>query len=77
MNRINENLLEVIPDDSNKPYDMMEIIMSVVDNGDFLEIQEHFAKNIIIGFGRMNGARGHNSKSAQVFRRRSGCKFIG
>ncbi|NLP14627.1 MAG: methylmalonyl-CoA carboxyltransferase [Clostridium sp.] len=55
MNRINENLLEVIPDDSNKPYDMMEIIASVVDNGDFLEIQEHFAKNIIIGFGRMNG----------------------
>ena len=55
MNRINENLLEVIPDDSNKPYDMMEIIASVVDNGEFLEIQEHFAKNIIIGFGRMNG----------------------
>ncbi|HPD00462.1 MAG TPA: carboxyl transferase domain-containing protein [Acetivibrio sp.] len=55
LNRINENLLEIMPDDSNKPYDMMEIITSVVDNGDFLEIQEHFAKNIIIGFGRMNG----------------------
>ena len=55
MNRITDNLLDIIPDDSNKPYDMMEIIKSVVDNGDFLEIQEHFAKNIIIGFGRMNG----------------------
>jgi len=34
---------------------MMEIITSVVDNGDFFEIQKDFAKNIIIGFGRMNG----------------------
>ena len=33
----------------------MEIITSVVDNGDFFEVQEHFAKNIIVGFGRMNG----------------------
>ena len=56
INRINDNLLDIIPADSNKPYDMLEIITSVVDKGDFLEIQEHFAQNIIIGFGRMNGS---------------------
>lgn len=55
INRITDNLVDIIPQDSNKPYDMMEIITSVVDNGDFFEIQKDFAKNIIIGFGRMNG----------------------
>ncbi|HAA43797.1 MAG TPA: methylmalonyl-CoA carboxyltransferase, partial [Ruminiclostridium sp.] len=55
VNRIADNLIDIIPDDSNKPYDAMEIITSVVDNGDFFEVQEHFAKNIIVGFGRMNG----------------------
>ncbi|HHV28871.1 acyl-CoA carboxylase subunit beta [Acetivibrio mesophilus] len=56
MNRINDNLANIIPEGSNKPYDMMDIITSVVDNGDFFEIQKHFAQNIIVGFGRMNGA---------------------
>jgi len=55
INRITDNQVDIIPQDSNKPYDMMEIITSVVDNGDFFEIQKDFAKNIIIGFGRMNG----------------------
>ncbi|MDP4181487.1 MAG: carboxyl transferase domain-containing protein [Bacillota bacterium] len=54
-NRIPEELNEIIPDGANKPYDMIEIIEKIVDNGDFLEIQKHFAKNIIIGFGRLNG----------------------
>lgn len=56
MNRLCENLNRIIPEGSNKPYDMIEIINSVVDNGDFFEIQKHFAQNIIIGFGRMNGS---------------------
>ncbi len=55
LNRICEELNGIIPDGTNKPYDMLEVIEKVVDNGDFYEIQEHFAKNIIIGFGRMNG----------------------
>lgn len=55
MNRINENLVDIIPEGSNKPYDMMKVITSVVDNGDFMEIHKHFAQNIIVGFGRMNG----------------------
>ncbi len=54
-NRIDEKLRELIPDDSNKPYDMKELIMSVVDNHNFLEVQPLYAKNMIIGFARMNG----------------------
>lgn len=45
----------LIPDNPNKPYDMKELILKVVDEGDFLEIQEAFAKNIITGFARMEG----------------------
>jgi propionyl-CoA carboxylase beta chain len=45
----------LIPDATNKPYDMHELIVKVADEGDFFEIQETFAKNIITGFGRMEG----------------------
>ncbi len=45
----------IVPDDVNKPYNMLDIINNVVDGNDFFEIQKHFAKNIIIGFGRFNG----------------------
>lgn len=55
LNRIDESLLDLIPDSSNKPYDIKDIIVKVVDNGDFLEIQKYFAQNIVIGFGRLNG----------------------
>lgn len=55
LNRIDEELNEIIPEGANKPYDMLEVITKIVDNGDFLEIQKHFAKNIIIGLGRLNG----------------------
>jgi acetyl-CoA carboxylase carboxyltransferase component len=51
LNRLNPEFNEIIPDDANKPYDMKDVIKGVVDNGDFLEIQESFAGNIIIGFG--------------------------
>ncbi len=53
--RIVEELDEIIPDDANKPYDMLEVIGKIVDNGDFLEVQKFFAPNIIIGFGRLYG----------------------
>jgi len=55
LNRISEDLNEIIPDGANKPYDMLDVITRVVDNGDFFEIQKHYAPNIIIGFGRLNG----------------------
>lgn len=54
--RVVEDLDTIIPDEANKPYDMMEVIVKLVDDGDFMEIQKHFAQNIIIGFGRMNGS---------------------
>ena len=46
----------LIPENPNKPYDMKELIAKVVDEGDFFEIGEHFAKNIICGFARMEGS---------------------
>ncbi len=55
INRISEKLTSIVPDEANKAYDMKEVIAEIVDNGDFLEVQESFAKNIIIGFARMNG----------------------
>jgi len=46
----------LIPDNPNKPYDMKELIGKVVDDGSFFELQPEFARNIIIGFGRMEGS---------------------
>lgn len=54
-NRLEADLDEIIPDGANKPYNMLDIIHKVVDAGDFFEIQKHYAKNIIIGLGRLNG----------------------
>ena len=45
----------LVPDNPSKPYDMKELILKVVDEGDFFEIQENFARNFVIGFGRMQG----------------------
>ncbi|MBF0623372.1 MAG: acyl-CoA carboxylase subunit beta [Magnetococcales bacterium] len=45
----------LIPDVANRPYDMHELIKKVVDNGDFMEVRAGYAKNIIVGFGRMDG----------------------
>jgi len=54
-NRMDLSLKRLIPEDSRKVYDMKLIILSVVDDGYFLEVQKEWAKNIIIGFGRFNG----------------------
>jgi len=53
--RTEPSLNDIVPDDPNIPYDMKEIIQLVVDDNYFFEVQEHFAKNIIIGFARMDG----------------------
>jgi acetyl-CoA carboxylase carboxyltransferase component len=45
----------LIPDNPNKPYDIKDAIHMIVDNGDFYEIHEHFAKNIVVGFARLGG----------------------
>jgi acetyl-CoA carboxylase carboxyltransferase component len=55
INRIDADLNAVIPDDPNKPYDMMNVIGSIADNRDFLEVHAGFAKNIIVGFARIGG----------------------
>ena len=53
--RMEEDLEGIIPEDPKKPYDMKELIRLVVDQGVFLEIQEGYARNIIIGFARLDG----------------------
>jgi propionyl-CoA carboxylase beta chain len=53
--RVDMSLDTLIPDNPNKPYDMKELVAKTVDEGDFFEIQEAFARNIITGFGRMEG----------------------
>jgi len=45
----------LVPDNPNKPYDMKELILKTVDDGDFFELQPDYAKNIVIGLGRMEG----------------------
>ncbi|UBM63616.1 acyl-CoA carboxylase subunit beta [Candidatus Sulfidibacterium hydrothermale] len=54
-NRVDTKLDSIVPVDPNKPYDMKEIILSVVDNGHFLEVQPHYAQNMIVGFARLDG----------------------
>lgn len=54
--RIEMSLDTLIPDNPNKPYDMKELILKVVDEGDFFELQPNYAGNIIIGFARMEGS---------------------
>ncbi|MCZ6864549.1 MAG: acyl-CoA carboxylase subunit beta [Candidatus Dadabacteria bacterium] len=48
-------LRTIVPENPNKPYDMKDVVTSVVDEGYFFEVQEHYAKNIIIGFARLAG----------------------
>jgi acetyl-CoA carboxylase carboxyltransferase component len=55
IDRIDDQLNEIIPDNPNKPYEVKYVISSIVDNGEFLEVHPLYAKNIIIGFARMGG----------------------
>ena len=55
INRIDEELNEIIPDNPNKAYDMKDVIYILADNKEFLEYQPYYAKNIITGFMRLNG----------------------
>ncbi len=53
--RVSEDLNYLIPEDPSKPYDVCDIFKMIFDNGEFFEIQKNFAKNIVIGFSRLNG----------------------
>ncbi len=55
LDRLTPELDDVIPSDSNQPYDMHRIIESVIDHGSLMEVHEHFAKNAIVGFARVGG----------------------
>lgn len=54
-NRINQNIINILPENPYHPYDIKEIIKSVVDDEKFFEVHELFAENIIVGFARLNG----------------------
>lgn len=53
--RRDEKLLEIVPDNPNKPYDMRDVIRAVVDDGDFFEVHADFAANILVGFAHLGG----------------------
>ena len=45
----------IVPPESNQPYDIKDVIHRVVDEGEFFEVHEHWAKNIVVGFARIGG----------------------
>jgi len=53
--RMDEDLTTIIPDSPNQPYDMVEVIEHVVDDGEFYQVHEHFAGNLVVGFARLDG----------------------
>ena len=53
--RMDAALDTIVPAESNLPYDIKDVIHRVVDDGEFFEVHEHFAKNIVVGFARMDG----------------------
>ncbi|MCZ4695288.1 acyl-CoA carboxylase subunit beta [Ancylomarina euxinus] len=53
--RLEDALNEIVPENPNMPYDMKDVIYSIVDDAEFLEIHRHYAKNILVGFSRMGG----------------------
>ncbi|MBB6275180.1 acyl-CoA carboxylase subunit beta [Porphyromonas circumdentaria] len=55
IDRAEDLLNEIIPDEPNRPYDMYQVIGAIVDNGEFLEVHADYARNIIVGFCRFNG----------------------
>ena len=55
VDRMDEKLDTLVPAESNKPYDIKDVIRTVVDDGYFFEVQEFYAQNIVVGFARLNG----------------------
>ena len=56
----------IVPDSPNKPYDMRDVVRAVVDDGEFLEVHEHYAQNIVCGFARLDGARSASSATSRA-----------
>lgn len=55
IDRLDDKLNSIIPDSANRPYNMVEVIETIVDEGEFLEVHRNYAKNILVGFGRLAG----------------------
>jgi propionyl-CoA carboxylase beta chain len=55
IDRMDVQLDSLVPAEANQPYDIKDVIHRVVDDGDFFEVHEHFARNIVVGFARMDG----------------------
>jgi len=55
INRVDEQLDELVPQNANQPYEIRELIKTIADEGHFLEVHQHFARNIVVGFIRLNG----------------------
>ena len=55
VDRADAALDTMVPAQSNQPYDIKDVIHAVVDDGYFFEVQEHYAKNIVVGFARLDG----------------------
>src|ERR1700729_479150 len=53
--RMDPELDTVVPDSANKPYDMRDVVRRIVDDGEFFEVHEHYARNIVCGFARLDG----------------------
>ncbi|MFQ5688984.1 MAG: acyl-CoA carboxylase subunit beta [Gemmatimonadota bacterium] len=53
--RGDEELLDIVPDQPNQPYDMLEVIAKIVDDGEFVEVHRNFAANLVVGFARLGG----------------------
>ena len=56
IDRLEDSLNEIIPDSPNKPYNVLDVIHAIVDGNEFLEVHRNYAKNIVVGFARFNGA---------------------
>ena len=84
INRMEDSLNEILPEDPNQAYDMYKVITAITDNGEFFEVQPKFAKNIITGFARFNGQSvgiGANQPAAyagglDVNASRKGARFV-
>jgi len=55
IDRLDDNLNDIIPENPNKPYDVKDVIHSIVDDGEFMEVHRNYAQNIVVGFARFNG----------------------
>jgi acetyl-CoA carboxylase carboxyltransferase component len=56
IDRLEDTLNEIIPDNPNKPYDVKDVIHAIVDEHEFMEVHRHYAPNIVVGFARFNGS---------------------